>query len=259
MSEFAGNEATQPGNVDFMSLESVWEGLQRWDESVRRYHLGIGDPALDYFRELICLLGEMIRGIAKPSPGWHPKFAITSKVSLVIALSAAGSLRSLLATYKLLIDGYFLEAHASMRMVEQWAELSVVVEANPRLVDEVLEQGVKASHREAARRKSPDLDRLLKAMAKTFSELSQRGHVTKAAIQLTAPSISDKGMELSLAGNASDKMLSEDGLALAGMALNVLRIFVRHFRKVPSNWHSKFIEAEKLIGERKNLLSSRNC
>jgi len=78
MSEFEGSKAPQHPDRDFITCENVRDGLQEWDETVRRYHLGIKDPALDYFRGLICLLGEMVQGIANPSPGWHPKFVINS-------------------------------------------------------------------------------------------------------------------------------------------------------------------------------------
>lgn len=188
MAEFADAKESQPETLDFMGLSGdIWQALEKFDEHVKQYHLGLQDPGLNHFKEAIRLLTEIIRGIVEPTSGWHPKFTAGSTVAWVVALSAAGSLRSLLASYKLLIDGYFMEAHASLRMVEQWAELSVIVEANPSLADQVLEKGAKEAHREFARKKSPEFDKLLKAMGKTFAKLSQRGHVTKTAIQFYCP------------------------------------------------------------------------
>lgn len=259
MSDLDDVQIPQPAPIDFTKLkDDICGKIQEFDESVRQYHLSIQDPGLDYYRQSIQLLGEMIQGIAEPLPGWHPKFATNSIVNYVVALSASGSLRSLLATYKLLIDGYFLEAHAAMRMVVEWAELAVIVEAEPNLANQLLGKGVKEKHREIASQKSPDVDKLLKAMTKTFSQLSQRGHITKTAIQLIVPSLSDNLMALSIAGNASDETLSKDGLALAQMVLNAIRIIRRHFRMVPSHWQSRFIQIEQVTQKRRKLISKEN-
>jgi hypothetical protein len=254
VAEFADAKDSQPGTLDFMGLSGdIWQVLEKFDERVKQYHLSLQDPGLNHFKDAIRLLAEMIRGIVEPTSGWHPKFTAGSKVAWVVAISAVGSLRSLLTSYKLLISGYFMEAHASIRMVEQWAELSVIVEANPSLANKVLEEGVKKEYLKSAHKKSPDFDRLLKAMDKTFRKLSQRGHVTKTAIRFIAPSIGNEAMELVLAGVASNEMLRLDGLALAGMTMNVLRVLGRHFRTVPSQWHSRFALTDKLIEELKRV------
>jgi hypothetical protein len=63
VSEISEGQYPQPDNLDFAELKNdIWGELQKWDESVRRYHLGIQDAGLDYFRESIRLLGEMILG-----------------------------------------------------------------------------------------------------------------------------------------------------------------------------------------------------
>lgn len=254
MSEFADVKESQPETLDFMRWSGdIWQTLEKFDERVKQYHLSLQDPSLNYFKEAIRLLAEIIRGIVEPTSGWHPKFTAGSTVAWVLALSATGSLRSLLASYKLLVEGYFMEAHFSIRMVEQWSELSVIVEANPSLANKVLEEGMKEAYRKYARKKSPEFDKLLKAMDKTFAQLSQRGHVTKTAIRFVARSIDSEAIELVLAGVASDEMLRKDGLALAGMTMNVVRVLGRHFRKVPSQWHSRFVSNDRLIEELKSL------
>jgi hypothetical protein len=254
VTEFADGKESKRETLDFMGLSGdIWQALEKFDEHVKQYHLGLQDPSLSHFREAIQLLTELIRGIVKPISGWQPKFTAGSTVAWIVALSAAGSLRSLLASYKLLIGGYFMEAHASLRMVEQWAELSVIIEANPSLANKVLKKGVKEEYIKSACNKSPEFNKLLKAMDKTFSNLSQRGHVTKTAIQFVAPSVGNDAMELTLAGNASDKMLRTDGLALAGMAMNVLKVLRRHFKTVPLDWHSRLISTDKLIEELKSI------
>lgn len=253
MVDVSDTKVSQPETLDFLRLSgNTWQALEEFDERIKQYHLGLRVPGLDCFKEAIRLLAEMIRGIVEPTSGWHPKFTNGSPVARVVALSAAGSFRSLLASYKLLMDGYFMEAHVSIRMVEQWSELSVIAEANPSLASKVLEKGVKEAYRTDARGKSPEFDKLLKAMDKTFGELSKRGHVTQTAIQFIAPSIGNEAMELVLAGVGSDKMLEKDGLALAGMAMNVLRVLGRHFKMVPSQWHSRFTLTNKLIEECKS-------
>jgi hypothetical protein len=231
----------------------IWEALEKFDERIKEYHLSLKDPSLNYFKEAIQLLHEITRGISEPTLGWHPKFKAGGKVAQVLALSAAGSLRSLLASYKLLISGYFVEAHVSIRMVEQWLEPSIVVEANPSLANKVLENGVKEEYLRDARKTSPEFDRLLKAMDKTFHELSQRGHVTKTAIRLITISSGNEPMKLAAAGIGNDEMLRTDGLALAGMTMNVIRVLGRHFRKVPLQWNSRFLLNDKLIEEGKRL------
>jgi hypothetical protein len=145
------------------------------------------------------------------------------------------------------MDGYFMEAHVSIRMVEQWLELSVIVEADPSLANKVLEEGVKGAYLKNASQQSPEFDKLLKAMVKTRSQLSQRGHVTRTAIRFIAPS-----MGLVLAGIGNDEMLKKDGLALAEMAMNVVRVLIRHFKTVPSHWNSRFLLTNKRIKECKS-------
>jgi hypothetical protein len=254
VADFADVKKSQPETLDFARVSGdIWQALEKFDERVKQYHLSLQDPSLNYFKEAIRLLAEMIRGIVEPTSGWHPKFKAGSPVAQVIALSAAGSLRSLLASYKLLVDGYFLEAHVSIRMVAQWSELLVIIEANPSVANKVLEEGVKEEYLKYARKKSLEFDKLLKAMKKTFRELSQRGHVTKTAIRFIAPSTSNEAVELVLAGVGSDEMLRKDGLALAGMTLNVVRVLGRHFSAVPSQWNSRFVLTDKLIKERESL------
>lgn len=254
MAEFAEVKKSQPQSLDLLRLSGdIWQALEKFDQRIKQYHLSLKDPSLNYFKEAIRLLHEIMLGISEPTLGWYPKFKLGSKMAQVLALSAVGSLRSLRASYKLLIGGYFIEAHASMRMVEQWLELSVIVEANPSLVNKVLEKGVKESYLKDARKKSPEFDKLLKAMDKTFGKLSERGHVTKTAIRLITASTGNETMELVPAGIGSDEMLRKDALALAGMTMNVVRVLRRHFRTVPSQWHSRFLLTDKLIEKRKNV------
>jgi len=254
VAEFVEVKKSQPESLDLLRLNGdIWQTLENFDERIKQYHLSLKDPTLNYFKEAIRLLHEIMRGIAEPTLAWHPKFKHGSKVAQVLALSAVGSLRSLLASYKLLIGGYFIEAHVSIRMVEQWLELSVIVEANPSLANKLLEKGVKEAYLKDARKKSPEFDKLLKAMDKTFQTLSERGHVTKTAIRLITPSTGNETMQLVTAGIGSDEMLRKDGLALAGMTMNVVRVLRRHFRTVPLQWHSGFVLTDKLIEERKNL------
>lgn len=252
MAESGDVKRSQPKNLDFVRFSGdIWQALEEYDERIREYHLSLKDPSLNYFKEGIRLLHEMIRGIVEPTSEWHPRFKARSKVAPVLLLCAAGSLRSLLASHKLIIGGYFMEAHLSIRMVEQWLELSVIVEANPSLADKVLEEGVQGAHLKAARRKSPELAKLLKAMREQFEELSKRGHVTKTAIRLVAQSTGADTMKLAPAAMGSGKMLGKDSLALAGMTMNVIRVLKRHFRTVPLQWNSRFVVNDKLIRERK--------
>lgn len=254
MAESADVKKSQPKNLDLVRLSGdIWQVLEEFDERIRQYHLSLKDPSLNYFKEAIRLLREIIRGIVEPTLEWHPKFKVGSKVAQVLILSAGGSLRSLLASYKLLIAGYFLEAHVSIRMVEQWLELSVIVEANPSLANEVLEKGVQGAYLKDVRRKSPEFDKLLKTMRKTFGELSQRGHVTRTAIRLVTQSTGHDTMKLVPAAIKSSEMLGKDSLALAGMTMNVIRVLKRHFRTVPLQWNSRVALNDKLIEERKSL------
>jgi hypothetical protein len=248
MADLSDNKEARPGNLDFLRLSGdTWQALQEFDDHIKQYHLSLQVPGLDYFQEAIRLLADIIRGIAEPTPGWHPKFTNGGPVAQVLALSAAGSLRSLLASHKLLLDGYFMEAHVSIRMVEQWLEVPVIVEADPSLANKVLEEGVKRKYLRDAGRKSPEFDRLLQAMRNTRKQLSQRGHVTKTAIRFIAPS-----MGLVLAGIGNDEMLNRDGLALAEMAMNVVRVLIRHFKTVPSHWNSRFHLTSKRMKECKS-------
>lgn len=248
MADFPDIKESRPGNIDFLRLSGdTWQALEEFDERIKQYHLSLQTPSLDYFKEAIRLLAETIHGIVEPTLGWHPKFTNESAVARVLALSAAGSFRSLLTSYKLLMDGYFMEAHVSIRMVEQWLELSVIVEADPSLANKVLEEGVKGAYLKNASQQSPEFDKLLKAMVKTRSQLSQRGHVTRTAIRFIAPS-----MGLVLAGIGNDEMLKKDGLALAEMAMNVVRVLIRHFKTVPSHWNSRFLLTNKRIKECKS-------
>lgn len=125
MPDFVDANKSQPESLDLLRLSGdIWQALENFDDRIKQYHLSLKDPSLNYFKEAIRLLHEIMRGIAEPTLGWHPKFKPGSKVAQVLALSAVGSLRSLLASYKLLIGGYFIEAHVSIRMAEQWLELS---------------------------------------------------------------------------------------------------------------------------------------
>ncbi len=248
----------QPSRRDFDDLvqKDILEELDKWDSQVRQYHTSLRDPSLDYFKRSIYLLAEMIQAISKPVSGWGPRFDRNSLVPIALAYSVAGSLRSLRIAYKLLLDGYFLEGDAAMRMVKEWAEVSVLVQANPSLAKRQIEEGVRDQDRRIASRSSPEVQTLLRKMNKTFGQLSQRQHVTRIAIRLSR--LLQRGEhELLVAGTASDEMLSKDGLALAGMALNVIRVLQRHFRAVPSQWQSKLKEIEKQTEQRKTLLAKK--
>lgn len=245
MVDLSDNRESRPGNLDFLRLSGdTWQLLQEFDNRIKQYHVSLQVPGFDYFQEAVRLLADMIRGIVEPTPGWRPKFTNRGPIAQVLALSAAGSFRSLLASHKLLLDGYFMEAHVSIRMVEQWLEVPVIIEADPSLANRVLETGVKKKYRENVGKKSPELGRLLKDMRKTCGQLSQRGHVTKTAIRFVAPS-----MGLVLAGIGNDEMLKKDSLELAEMAMNVVRVLIRHFKTVPSDWNSRFHLTSKRIKE----------
>ena len=254
MADFSDIKESPPESLDLLRLSGdIWQTLEKFDERIKQYHLSLKDPSLNYFKEAIRLLHEITLGIAEPKPEWPPKFKDGSKVAEVLALSAIGSLRSLLASYKLLIAGYFMEAHNSMRIAEQWSELSVIVEANPGLASQILEEGVQEQFLKKARKKSSDFDNLLKAMNRTFHKLAERGHITKNAIQLSTKSTSDETMGLAAAGIGSAEMLKKDGLALAVMAMNVISVLSRHFKTVPSQWNSRFALTNKLIEEHKSI------
>lgn len=243
---------TKPGTVDMLSImkegKDIWKVLEDRDEDVCKYHISSEVPSLLHFQDMMRLLAELLHAIVDPTSGWAPKFRRDSPQMAALALAAAGSFRSLMAAYRLAIGGYFLEGHQILRMVEQWAEVSVVVEAIPSLSDTIIKEGIREQHKQLARRKSTEYAALLGNMSKTFQKLSRRAHITTTSIELTARPRKGE-LVLDMAGSASNEMLNKECYRLAFMTKNVIRIVGRNFRTVSTTWLSRLENIEKIVME----------
>jgi len=254
-------KGTMPGTMDMLGImkegKDIWKEIEDRDEDVCEYHISSEVTGLLYFQDMMRLLAELLRGIVDPTSGWALKFRRNSPQMAALALATAGSFRSLMAAYKLVIAGYFLEGHQVLRMVEQWAEVSVVVEAIPSLSDTIIKEGIREQHKQLACRKSTEYETLLREMSKTFKNLSRRAHITATSIELTAQPRKGE-LTLNMAGGAASKeLLNKECNTLALMTKNVIRIAGRNFRTVSTTWLSRLEKIEKIVMEYDKSLSSQ--
>jgi len=185
--------------------------------------------------------------------GFLPKFVRQSPVEGVVAISAVGSFRSLRIAHKLLLEGYFLEMHNIMRMVEQWCECAVVVEAYPEAAAQILEHGMQGryvgKYLDRLRSANTEVGELYRGMRTTFHKLSQRAHPLSAAFRMITRK-DTKGVALFLSGAFTEEMFRTDASALANMARNALVVIRRHFREVPPDWERTFEDTSRMIKQR---------
>ena len=160
------------GHEDTVGKEII-DKLDSFDHQVREYYLGLNNRSIQIFNEFMNLFSVLMVSINHEIPGFVPKFKIGSQVQTLLAASASGSFRNLRVAHKLLLDGYFAEMHAALRMVEQWLECAVVIEGNPSAASRILQSGISNKDVKEVLKSSEDLKNLYNAMQKTFSKLSQ--------------------------------------------------------------------------------------
>jgi hypothetical protein len=234
------------GNEDTIGKEII-DKLNNFDRQVREYYLSLHNRSTQIFNEFLNLFSILMVSINHEIPGFVLKFKTGSQVQTLVAASASGSLRNLRVAYKLLLDGYFAEMHATLRMVEQWLECLVVVEGNPSAAPNILQKGISSKHVQEALKSSKELKNLYAAMQKSFSKLSQRAHVTKIALDLSR--MKEPKEAFFISSVISEEMFCKDSLALATMAMNSLNVLLRHFQIIPDNWLKKFNEARNNLRE----------
>jgi hypothetical protein len=227
------------GYKDSVGKEII-DKLDSFDRQVREYYLGLNNRSIQIFNEFMSLFSVLMVSINHEIPGFVPKFKIGSQVQTLLTASAYGSFRNLRVAHKLLLNGYFAEMHATLRMVEQWLECVVVIEGNPSAASTILQSGISSKDIKEALKSSEDLKSLYNAMQKTFSKLSQRAHVTKTALDLSRMKKPKEAFFMSSV--LSEEMFCKDAVALANMAMNTLNVLLRHFQKTPDNWLNKFNE-----------------
>lgn len=232
-----GKEATVGGEIV--------EKLDKFDQQVRNYYLSLESPRLRVFNEFMSLFCLLIISIGFEIPLFTPKFKRNTPVQQVLDASASGSYRNLKVAYNLLLGGYVSEMHAIMRMVEQWLECAVIIEGNPSVAEHILKNGVYKLPNNVLQRaikSSQDLETLYTGMKKTFGKLSERAHVTKTSFDLSK--ITGTEGPFIKTGIISDQVFHKDAGGLAHMAGNVLNIYLRHFKAVPTNWAKKYNEVK---------------
>lgn len=164
--------------------EKTTQKLDDYDRQVREYYLQLDNQSLRVFDQFMLLYTKLIVSIGEELPGFVPKFERGSPVQHLLAASATGAFRNLWVAHKLLLQGYFAEMHATLRMVEQWSECAVVVEGCPSAASRVLEKGISSKDIKKALESSQELKNIYDQMQKTFSKLSRRTHPTKIALAL---------------------------------------------------------------------------
>ncbi len=230
---------------DVVRKGTIVRSLENFDCQVKKYYLALDNQNIQVFDQLIQLYSELMLATVEDLPGFVSKFDKGSQVQYVLSTSASGAFRSLRVAHKLLLDGYFVEMHAALRMVEQWIECAVIVEGNPQAASRILEKGISNDDLRKALNYSKELKHLYKGMQKTFKELSQRAHPTKIAFGLIRKKEA-KG-QVFISGVVSEEIFHKDALALDNMVKNAINIYSRHFRKVPSSWQDKFRDANNAL------------
>lgn len=221
---------------DIIGKETT-QKLDDYDRQVREYYLRLDNQSLRVFDQFMSLYTKLVVSIGEELPGFVPKFERGSPAQYVLASSASGAFRNLRVAHKLLLDGYFVEMHATLRMVEQWLECAVVVEGNPSAASRILGKGISSDDVQKALNSSKELKNLYRNMQKTFSKLSQRAHPTKTAFNLIRKK--EARGDLFVGSIVDEEMFDKDTRALATMAMNTINIFLRHFQKVPLDWLKK--------------------
>jgi hypothetical protein len=239
--------------------EKMIQQLDRRDEQTRQRYVELRDPSLLLFERLLYLQSRLMLSISDEVDGFLPKFARPSPVQVVVATSAVGSFRSLRIAHKLLLEGYFLEMHNIMRMVEQWCECAVAVEVYPEVAEQILKHGMETryvwKYMNQLRRANTNAGKLYNKMRDTFHQLSQRAHPLSVAFSLITRK-DTKGVTLLLSGGFSEEMFRKDSLSLANMAKNALIVVRRHFREVPPDWDTTFEDIIRLINLRHGTVAT---
>jgi hypothetical protein len=234
--------------------DTMIQQLDEYDRQVREFYLAVGEPGLRIFDELMGLHSLLMISIAMDVPECVPKFVKPSPVQMVLAASACGSFRNLRVARKLLVEGYFPEMHATLRMVEQWLECAIIVEGNPAAASLLMEHGLNGRNREvkkaieAARNSSEELQNLYRNMRNTFNKLSQRCHPLRTAFDLIRKK--EAKQQLFVSGIVSEEMFKSDTFALVNMAINSLNTLSRHFLTLPLDWQTRFKQAKETLIER---------
>jgi hypothetical protein len=133
---------------------------------------------------------------------------------------------------------------------------AVVLEADPSLAGEILARGsyvmplakVKqalAGHPEPLGDSSQDGDHVRKVIRAYL--------VTRQAIDLSRIETPNKRTFASVSGLVSDEMCGKDLLALATLAMNVVRILARHLQMLPQNWEVSLKEVAELLATRRSV------
>ena len=247
----------KPKEVRFENIigNTMMKELNEFDGKVREYYISLDSHCLRVFDQLMNLFALLMLAIGMDVPGFKPKFLKPSSAQAVLASSACGSFRNLRIANKLLLEGYYLEMHATLRMVEQWLECSVIVEGNPDAAALILESGLAKQDKEiekaikAALNSSEELRNLYKSMQVTFRKLSQRCHPLGTAFDLIRKKEAKE--QLFVGGIVSEEMFEKQAFALTDMAVNSLNILSRHFNKVPLEWHQKFVTAKEELKKKK--------
>jgi hypothetical protein len=246
---------------DIIREKEMVQILDQRDAKTREFYLGLKDPSLRFFESLLRLNSELTLAIAADIPSFSPKFPKATPIQTVLARSAAGCLRELWVARKLLLDGYVLEMHATMRMIIEWLQFAVFVEQYPETAETILEHGMKymSKYRNRLLRSRTELaTKIYKPMRigreSTYDKLSQRVHAFRRAMDLTAR---PDGAIL-FAGVCSEEMFPKEALALAGMAHNALTILMRHFQKVPKQWNDELQETYRRMEQRRLDLQSKD-
>jgi hypothetical protein len=238
---------------DIIGMNMI-EQLNQRDKRVQEYYQKLDDPNISFFNQLMSLLARIVLAIGENVSEFVPKFPKPSQVQEALVLSAGGSFRALRVANKLLLEGYILEAHTAMRMVEQWCEVINILEDSPEVANEILITGVTGELKEKINNKrhkshSPNSEFLLKelrTMKKSFNKLSQRAHVLPTAIRLSGIR-KNQGYFVNIAGVCMKDGLQKDTHALVGYTKNVLNMLGRHFTKIPSDWQKEFVTIKHLM------------
>ena len=245
-----------PPNLNLKDIidKNIIEELNQRDKVIQEYYQKLDGPNIKFFNQLMSLLFRIILAINENVTEFIPKFSRPSQVQEALALAAGGSFRALRVANKLLLEGYVLEAHTAMRMVEQWCEVFNFIEDSPEVANDILINGVTGDLKEKINNKrqqshlsrSEFLLKELRTMKESFYELSQRAHVLPTAIRLSGIR-NTQGYFVDIAGVCLKDGLEKDTRALIGYAENALNMLERHFQEVPPDWQKEFLTIKDLM------------
>lgn len=242
---------------DIVGKDLTQQQLREIEQRVNEHHERLDNSSIKDINHLMHLLLQLIVATKEESPEFVPRFELDTPFAEILTVAVVGCYRNLRIAYKLLMDGYAAEMQNVARMAGEWSECILVLEGCPDDAERILANGVRRKDIRNAASFSAEINDWLGVTKKRFSELSERAHVARAAINLISTNVEDGERLVFLNGISSEEEFHRNTLVLATMVNNILSVSMRHFKDFPDEWLDEYKERNCTLKKRVEELSRR--